>query len=187
MSFQDSYDTTGISQLHIQWIRVVLDFCHLSTWFLSFSFPLPTHPVQNMTNGADIKFCHLWTVKSVITSCYTRLAAIRWWSKAWCSAVRKCLAWQFTWAVACLAGLSQGERKVLEKKDICRPEFRGIRKRREKRMPVMGVLGGGGGRLQRSSSVGRGDEGRALTPSQPPRRAHSFRWLRSSCFLLYLV
>ena len=43
-------------------------------------------------------------------------------------------------------------------------------------MPVMGVLGGGGGRLQRSSSVGRGDEARALTPSQPPRRAHSFRF-----------
>ena len=192
MSFQDSYDTTGISQLHIQWNRMVLDFCHLSTWFLSFSFPLPTHPVQNMTNWADIKFCHLWTVKSVITWCYTRLAAIRWWSKAWCSAVRKCLAssslgQSLAWRVSVRGRGKFLSRVVKKKKHICRPEFRGIRKRTGKRMPVMGVLGGGGGRLQRSSSVGRGDEGRALTPSQPPRRAHSFRWWRNSCFLLYLV
>ena len=95
-------------------------------------------------------------------------------------ACQKVLGKQFTWPVTWLGGLSQGERKVLpsscKKKDICRLELREIRKRKGERMPVIGVLGGGGGgRLQRSSSVGRGDEGRALTPLQPPRRAHSFR------------
>ena len=105
-----SYIYNGIGWF---WIFAIFQ---LGFYLLVFLCPPTPHPVQNMTNWADIKFCHLWTVKSLITWCYTRLAAIRWWSKAWCSAVRKCLAWQFTWPVACLAGLSQGERKVREKK-----------------------------------------------------------------------
>ena len=89
---------------------------------------------------------------------------------------QKVLPKHFTWTVGQVGGPSQGgveeSYQNQENKDFCQLSFRV----NIARMPVMGVLGGGGGRLQRSSSVGRGDvEARTLAPAQPPRRAHSFR------------
>ena len=145
-------------------------------------FPICLSPpaFQNITNWAEMKLYLLWrTVKSVITSCYTRLATI--------GAARRDAgrlsesAWEALHLGSLLAGPSQSGRggkfsssQAVKKGNLQRPEYwEGLE---GERMPVMGVLGGGGGRLQRSSSVGRGDEARALTPSQPPRRAHSFRF-----------
>ena len=104
-----------------------------------------------------------------------------WSSKARCwAAVRKCLGstslgQSLDWAVSVREGRKVLEQPSRKKKEIC-SDLNLERDIEGERMPVMGVLGGGGGRLQRSSSVGRGDEARALTPSQPPRRAHSFRF-----------
>ena len=112
----------------------------------------------------------------MVTSCYTRLDPIRRGKAKREVELPKSASSAFHLDSRAGGGSQSGwgEESVQnqDNKDFCQLSFRV----NIARMPVMGVLGGGGGRLQRSSSVGRGDvEARTLAPAQPPRRAHSFR------------